>query len=474
MLNSLSLCLKLTILAALLSNAQNAFAQDTPAKSASDGVRLAKSTTTIRSLDLTIYLPEGSVAETMAYGNESSTAVAFPNDAGLLTIRGQQSTNADLTAELVADSIINQLSIDEHKRKIGELVSRTQIQISFWTGERFYIRQRPTDTGPDIITGYTIFQNKPRSFIIFELTTDVDEFEKAQLLYETTIGTLDLGNPNLENARRLAAINSNLAFMDSLSIKDYQSVLTGKNNDRWERLFTPAPSGDEMDAEEHGYRRIRSWTGFKGEMGSKDRADWSAEERKPGYLFQLDALALEENMRIDTRAIFFVSDAQDDEAWTIRMSLVQKNEFGQEKKMNSSITGARTGSSMTIYLEQNNLPPSATRPLIQGEGYISQVQTYLQSALLASKQQQGEFASYAYNSGTNAIALRWDTVEQPEESPGLWRVTTKATANTPATVALFNERNDLLRVRLANGRIWEPFELDRLVKLWKKKGLPLE
>ncbi len=446
-----------------------------PANTAANTVQLAQATTTIRALNLTLYLPEGSVAETISYGSESTTAVAFPDDVGLLTIKGQKTTNPDLTTKIVADSIIARLTVDQYNRTIGQLLSRTQIRIKFWTGERFYIRQRDPKGGPDLILGYTIFQNKPRSFIVFELRTDIETRQHAQLLYETTIGTLDLGNPGLENARRSAAIKSTLAFMDSLSIKDYQSVLTGKNTDHWHRLYTPAASGDEMDATEHGYRRIRSWAGFKGEISKKDRSKWTHDDRTPGYIFQLDAMALEKDLRIDTRAIFFVSDAQDDESWTIRMSLIQKEtEFNEETKINSSITGARHGTSMTIYLEQNNQPPAATRPLIEGEGYISQVQAYLHTALLAAKRQQGEYASYAYNSSANAITLRWDTVEQPEETPGLWRITTKTSDTAPAAVTFYNENNTFLRVRLANGRIWEPIELDRLVKLWKKKGLPLE
>ncbi|MBL4591282.1 MAG: hypothetical protein JKY96_04915 [Phycisphaerales bacterium] len=443
-------------------------------------VKLDRNTTTIQSLGLTLYLPEGATAETVSYGSESSTAIIFPGDTGLMTIKGQKTTNPDLTSAMVADNIIDRLTIGRSTRVIGELLSRTQIKIKFWAGERFYIRQLDANGGEDRITGYTIFQNKPRTFLVFELRTDTADFENSKAMFETSVGTLDLGNPDAENTRRSAAISTTLAFMDSLTIADYRSVLTGKNKDHWERLYTPAATGDEMDATEHGYRRVRSWAGYKGEMTDKAKSDWSEDDRTLGYLFQLDAMAIETNLRIDTRAMFFVSDDQTDEAWTIRMSLIEElpavgnSVSAEQRKVNSSITGARHNTSMTIYLQQNDQPPVVTRPLIEGEGYISQVQTYLQTALLASKHLPGQYASYAYNSGVNAVSIRWDSVDQPAESPGLWRVTSKATESTPATVSLFNEENKLLRVELANGRIWEPIELNRLLKLWKKKGLPLE
>lgn len=467
-------------LAFLLNSPASAQSAGATPKAAPTTAELQKSPTTINTLGLTLYVPEGSVAETVSYGTESTTAVAFKDDLGLMTIKGQRTKNPDLTTELVAESIIKQLTIDERQRKIGELLSHDKLRIKFWKGHRFYVRQLDPKGGPDVIFGYTIFQNKPRSFIVFELRTNINDQEQAQTLYETSVGTIDLGNPDEEDARRSAAIKSTLSFMDGLSIEDFKSVLTGKDSEHWERLYTPAPSGDEMDATEHGYRRIRSWTGYKGEITPKDRSEWTADDRTPGYLFQLDAMALEEGLRIDTRAIYFMSDAQDSESWTVRMSIIRElddmmlPEEDRITKINSAITGARDGTSMNIYLQQNNQAPTLTRPLIQGEGYISQVQTYLHSRLLASKKKEGEFASYAFNPAANTVLLRWDIVEQPEESPGLWKVTTKVADTAPATVAFFNERNDILRVRLANGRIWEPIELDKLLKLWKKKDLPLE
>jgi hypothetical protein len=79
-----------------------------------------------------------------------------------------------------------------------------------------------------------------------------------------------------------------------------------------------------------------------------------------------------------------------------------------------------------------------------------------------------------YNSSTGTITLRWDLVEHPEDSPDLVEITTKTSPETPATVSRYNGKGELLRVRLSNGRLWEPIEVERLVNLWQKKGLPLE
>jgi hypothetical protein len=120
------------------------------------------------------------------------------------------------------------------------------------------------------------------------------------------------------------------------------------------------------------------------------------------------------------------------------------------------------------------MAPTVTRPLIQGEGYLPQAITHLLSPLLARRAQVGEFASYAYNPGSNTITMRWDTVEQPADKPGLWIVRSRPDDNTPATSHVFNAQGRLMRSELHNGRLWEPIEPDRLLSLWKRKGLPLE
>ncbi|MGV6813558.1 MAG: hypothetical protein ACWA5W_00960, partial [Phycisphaerales bacterium] len=263
-------------------------------------------------------------------------------------------------------------------------------------------------------------------------------------------------------------IKSMLAFMDTQTIKDYQNAMTGKK-DRWERLYLPAATGDEMDATEYGYRKIKSWGGFKGELTDKPRRSWKEDDQSLGYFVQIDAMALEDGVRVDTRATFYMSEDTREESWTIKMSLRQDG-----VQTTSVITGARSDKSMVIMLDQPPGAPTRTHPLIQGEGYISQVQTYLIDAMLAHEADPGEYASYAYNSSLGTITLRWDIVEKPEDKPGVTRITTKTSNDSPPTVSVYNAQGDLMRVRLANGRIWEPIELDRLIKLWKKKGLPLE
>jgi hypothetical protein len=314
----------------------------------------------------------------------------------------------------------------------------------------------------------TIFKSQPQRFAIFDLTTLYRDFDKCRVIYETSVGTMDLGKPTDQDVRRAAAVRRMLDFLALRSVEDYQAAMTGKK-DRWERLYLPAPSGDDMDATEYGYRRISSWGGFKGELTEKSRNKWNDDDRTLGYFVQIDAMAIEEDMRVDTRATFYVAEDGSEESWTIKMSLRQGT-----ASSTSTITGARSRKNLVVLTDSSEGGPVKTNPLIQGDGYISQAQSYLISNMLARSAEPGEYAGYAYNSAASAITLRWDVVEKPQDTPDLVRVTTKVSSDTPPTVSIYNAEGDLIRVRLSNGRIWEPIELDRLINLWQKKGLPLD
>ena len=434
------------------------------------GIELEPTPARIDALNLNILLPVGSVTETTRFGSNASMGVGFPEQLGVMTIKEQRSSNAELTTAEVADSIIGQLT-GRVGATSGRLLERNEsLEINNRIGQRFYIRLLGINGNPDTIRGMTIFQSQPRKFIIFDFTTLAKNFEISRDYYETSIATMDLGNPTMTDLKRAAAIKSMLGFLDSRTIEDFQAAMTGKK-DRWERLYLPATTGDEMDATEFGYRKITSWGGFKGELSEKPRTSWNEDDHNMGYFIQIDAMALEEDYRVDTRATFYMSEDSQEESWTIKMSLRREG----QPQQTSIITGARSENSMAILTrDQSSEPPTKTHPTIQGEGYISQTLSYLISAMLAKDATDGEYASYAYNSSLGTISLRRDIVDHPEDTPDLITVTTQASINSPPNISYYDHNAKLLRVRLSNKRIWEPITLERLIKLWTKKGLPLD
>jgi len=428
------------------------------------------------SIGLTINLPKDAQAETVRIGSSTSTGISLPDNLGTIIIKEQRTSDENLTALKASNSIRDQLM-----NRPGAMVLHEQhdLRVGIWKGHRFYIRTPSQNrNGASVYRGVTIFGHKPSTFLIFDFTLEgsESEFNLARVLYETSVGTMNLQEMSSQTLKRAAGFNSTNALLDQLTIDDYNAVLTGKKNERWERLYTPAKSGDEMDASEHGYRRVKSWSGYKGELGSKDKSKWTTEDRKLGYLLQIDSMAMDAGLRIDSRALFYMSLDENEETWTIRMTLKNEDTSSNDSKsytQDSAITGARKGGKLTITTVEGNNSPTTISPFIPENGYITQVQSYLMGALIAHKQLQGDFASYSYNPVTNSVTIRWDISEQPASSPGLWSVTSKNAPDSPPTTTHFDAHGDLMRVRLNNGRIWEPIELERLLSLWKRKGLPI-
>jgi len=441
------------------------------------GVKLQTAPTRVDALELSFFLPEGAVAETTSYGANASVGIELPQGLGLLIVQGRRSTDADLTVAGLVDSTIQQFeSLGSFVRETpgGRVFERTRLEkresvrLAGLVGERFYMRLPATDIKPEELLGVTVFRTEPGRFIIVELRAPSGRAEESRQMYEIVVATMDVVDRDALSARRGAALERTRSVLTSLTPEEINTLATSQA-ERWERLFTPARSGDDMDASEHGYRRVLVSKGFRGEVSGKPERNWRDAERTPGLIVRLDAMALETDLRIDTRAVYFVSEDLREEAWTVRMALRQGQVITE-----SSVTGARSGTSMTVQLEQNNMAPTVTRPMIQGEGYVPQAITHLMSTLLARRAVPGEFASYAYNPGTNTISMRWDTVEQPADRPGLWIVRSRPDDNTPATSHVFNAQGRLMRSELHNGRLWEPIERDRLISLWRRKGLPLE
>lgn len=441
------------------------------------GVDLQSSPTRIDALGLTIFLPVGATAETTSFGANATMGVQLPGDLGVLVVKGQRSTNPELTVAQVVDSIIEQLKRANGRQGMdgtllattAELTERTDdLRVAGLAGERIYMRFPQEGNDPEMVRAFSVFRVEPRQFIIFDLMTEAADLPAARMMYETTVGTMDLASRDALAARRAAGVE-NLQSVLAGHTPESLTALIEQNGERWERLFTPARTGDDMDAKEHGYRRLRMRTGVRGEVTGRPERNWSVNDRREGYIVELDAMALEPSLRIDTRAVYFVTKDLEEENWTVNMALRQG-----EITTESSVTGARSGTSMTVQLEQTGMPLTVTRPLIQGEGYVSQVLTHLMAPILVDHGQPGEYACYAYNPGTNSITLRRDVVERPADAPGLIIVRSQPDDDTPAAKHLYNEKGEFMRSELHNNRVWEPITLERLVALWERKGLPLK
>jgi hypothetical protein len=191
-----------------------------------------------------------------------------------------------------------------------------------------------------------------------------------------------------------------------------------------------------------------------------------------GVVVRIDARILEDDRIVDSQSTFFMAPDRADEVWTIAMSIK-----ADKAKTTHTETGARSGDSMTVRVESPGRPVQNVRPQIAGEGYISRVEAFLMPQIIVRSGIASVFGFYSYQSQAQTIQFRRDSLERttPADSKvpeAAWKLSTRLSEDQPEQVSYFSKDATLLRTELGSGAIAEPTSGDRLLQVWKSKGLP--
>ena len=108
------------------------------------------------------------------------------------------------------------------------------------------------------------------------------------------------------------------------------------------------------------------------------------------------------------------------------------------------------------------------------DGYISRVEATILPYLLLKAAIPTDYGFYTYQSDEWTVCYRRDTLEQPADRPGLWKLTTKLSDKKPPMVSYYNGKGDLMYSEMPDGVVWEPTTLEKITELWKSKNLPME
>ncbi|HRQ71945.1 MAG TPA: hypothetical protein PLU35_02840 [Phycisphaerales bacterium] len=435
------------------------------------------------SIGLEMYLPVGAEAASNEIGGMTNVRINLPDMIGLINVQTARA-EPDQTVNSVGDEIIRKReeSVSSVVRTPGDnRTTRTQA-VTFDRAsnmvldgkpvDRFYI-STPAYSGPAIVYGYTIFLPTSERIVTFELITTEPNLPIARALYEATMARVAFTDPADIALRRGTGLSLGAAVVSQLTPSDFASVVapTGPNWE-WHRLHIPARTGADADSTELGYRRVAAYKGSRGELGSAAGARATdAAGRQDGYVVRVESRTLTPEGTIDSAGAFFMTPDGQEESWTIRMAI--RNQGAKPAVWTE--TGARSGRSMTIITSGAGTAPTETRPVIEGEGYVSRALAFLLPELLVRKGVPGDYRFYAYNSRAGKITLRADTLEQPADRPNVWRLTTRLSEDEAPQFSLFAQSGDLIHTDLPNDAgVWEPIDLDRLVRLWKSKNLPMD
>ncbi len=487
-----------------IGGAQTLLAQpDAPSEGGSGGgaefVELADEPFHLDTVGLTVRLPVGVIAQSATEQNGVLLAPPLGKGKWTIQIDTRQTSNKEATITEAADQAIAALqtaygTVDRDRTVVtqtyAELLDRSKgLIVNNSPAERFYMSlpANPGEGGDDKdreVRGFTFFKPTATTFVIFELRCPMSEYRKARHIYETTLATASFEDASAVAMARGAAIVAGARLFESLTPADYieaMGVKPGQDEgpEIAYRLFKPASSGADQDAEELGYRFVKFWRGKRGELDpDKPRSQYSRAEQQEGFLARIRGRILTPVGTGDTEGIYFMTPDRAEEAWSVRTVVRGDDGRGQKDAVLASATetGARSGHTISVVVDEKGQPSKTIQPVLQerGKGYVSQVEAYLLPQILMLKKAPGDYGFYAYQSQSGTVSLRRDTLSQDAKAAGAWTIETvfREGAGGSPQKSVYTEDGRLVRTVLEDGRVWEPIDGETLLQLWKKKGLP--
>lgn len=456
----------LSLTTALLTPALLAQPRPAPQTANPGVVELAEAPFKIESVGFSMQVPVGSRTESSFSGLEAKGMIYAPDQKWVIVLLSFPSPSIEASPQSLM-----KLQIDQLLKAPGAtlLDHNDALVVGNSPACRAYVHIPQSNGQPATVHGLTVLKSSPTAFAVFEMTTSEVDFAKSRPTYETIVATATFTDPSQLQAARKAVIDAGLKVIGALTDSEYREAIA-MAPERWERLYRPAPSGADADAQEIAYRRVKAWAGSRGELTpGRSPAAFTVSEQQKGYLVRIDARFRQGQGLADIQGLFFMTPDRKDEAWTVSTTRRE----GKETQTYTE-TGARSGTDMQIKVQQEGATSRSLKPLLQGEGYITRVEAYILPQLLLRAKARGEFGFYTWQSDLGKIVLRRDTMTQPAGKPDLWKLSTRLHEDAPPQTALLSSKGQVLRTELGDGSLWEPTDLNRLTQLWKSKGLPLE
>jgi hypothetical protein len=463
-------------------------------------IPLAEEPVRLESAGLKLLMPEGVVSQVDRAGRYESIEISPPppDQTWAVTVKTPRSAKTEITPTDVAGEALKQLLASvgvqhlapkpqegvrlnrqmEHAAEIIEEVKPLVIEGCEEAGARFYVRLARGAGETPAVRGYSVFRAAPGHFVVFELFTTDDQFDRARPLYEIIVARAEFDHAGDKSAARQLTVEAGLAVLSGLTPEDFSSIISTRP-EQLLRTFREAPGGADADATEIGYQRIRVRSGHRGELDrTRDKARWDDTDRQEGYIVTIEARTIlrEENRLVDSLGTYFMTPDRAEEAWTLQMAIRDgsaKTKGSRDATGTWFETGARSGRGMTITVTGKGQVDKNIRPMVPDRGYLTQVEMLLLPQVLMRAKQPGEFGFYTYQSSKEAVALRLDKLTESPDRPGLWTLTTRVTEDAPPRLSLYTERGELIRATLPDKTVVEPISKDRLLQLWKSKGLPM-
>ncbi len=442
---------------------------------------------------MTLHLPEGVLAERAQMAGVVSLQIR--PELGKWTIRistprtsNPRSTVKDAMDKAVTDIAGNNTVRDATSGKaLGSDIQQLKpatgqsraIKAGTLDGERVVLSLPATGAaakdGDRMIQGLAFFKPAADQFVIFELVGPQKELTEAGAIFEGLITSATFRDVAEINTERQKIVLAGDRMVSSISATDMDAAVA--DGPKWYRLYKPAASSADSDAEEMGYRSVKFWKGRRSELEGQGRDRGDTPDNPEGYLAEVSARLITRTNSgtaaaaaysiVDTTARYFMTPDRQEESWTVTTAL---RDSRTSKVRTLGETGARRGASMTVQITEPGKPPRSMQPTVAPQAYLTQVETHLLPRILQRSGAETELGFYAYRSDSYSVTLRRDLTQR--ELGGAWTQTTTFREGDEPQKSVFRDDGELIRTVLPDGRMWTATTPQELKKLWERKGLP--
>ncbi len=435
---------------------------------------------TVPELGVTVLLPPNTQAESQFIaGGRAKAVLRDPDNTWVIQIFNAVSANTNLTIPEILDNFEQQRrdalrgyvdanprmfdgadpkNFTDDERGRSPLVVAGRMgpdQLTIGEGRlgagRFYC-ETPL-ISPNIVTGYTVFQQRPGSFIIFQLDCVKSAFPNSKGIYETIVASAVFENSEQARAERATAILAGKAFLASISNEDIEAALL--EEPIYQRVYKPAPTGLPSDAEELGWQQIQIRTGQRGELDPrKPRSQWTSADREFGYLVKTDGQITSQGRQLELQAVYFLDRERRNEAISIHNTVRRDGRV----ILKSETTVIRRNKMMTCTFNQTGQETQTLDWALQ-DGYISLVELMLLPRLVAMKTPEGsqadfDFGFYHFHINRTDVLLRRDRFSNVNLAAG-WEHTIKQGPDDAEFRQTLDIEGNLIRRILSDGIVVE-------------------
>ena len=348
------------------------------------------------------------------------------------------------------------------------------------------LREGSGDESVTATQGYLLIQTEVNEFIVISSLIADSDFAAMRALLDRSFATIVLITSDevaTARAERISAAERLIAGLDEAALRrslDPGPAKAALPAPRWYRITRHLADGTEQES---GYMTILVVEAAQGDANpDRQVKDWTPEEKEKGLLVRIQARTLldEKGATVsDTDSRIWMKWDRTREFWTVRTTARRgrttrtDSQLGMRMAPSAAhprgliqVTGADTNGTER---DKNGLVVTPMTWPVPPVAYLSQAESYVFPRLLPSGDVRVEYGFYWYDPRSGRVALRTD---RRSPARGGFTLATQPTPEAPAMDQEFDANGILRRRETDDGTLIEAIEPNKLLEIWRKKGLP--